>query len=168
MRVMTGVAELAAGMFLGINLWEALRLGDIFGMAANAKVCDVGLFRPEIRGIVGVFGERPVAGLTVDLNVSTVSFAVGHVGVTALAGLVTGVGDRARGDFRQGVAPIVTVLAKTFGEESAAQDDKENQANEENRGHAKQMRDVFERNHSLVDRPDDLNEGSIAPGNTSL
>ena len=143
MRVMTGVAELAAGMFLGIHLREVLWLGDIFGMAANAQMYDIGLFWFETGGIVSVLGERPVAGLAVDLSVDTVSFGVGYIGVTALADLVTGIGDRARSDLRQGVAPVVTVLAKTLREESAAQDDKENQANEENRGHAKQMRDVF-------------------------
>ena len=143
MRVMTGVAELAAGMFLGIHLREVLWLGDIFGMAANAQMYDIGLFWFETGGIVGMFGERPVACLAVDRSVDTVSFGVGDVGVTALADLVTGIGDRARSDLRQGVAPVMTVLAKTLREESAAQDDKENQANEENRGHAKQMRDVF-------------------------
>jgi len=123
---MTALAELAAGMSLGINLREALRLGDIFGMAANAKVCDVELFRSETAGVVPVFVERPVAGLAVDLSVDTVSFAVGYIGVTALAGLVTRVGDRMPRDLRQGVAAVVTVLAKTLREESAAQDDKEN------------------------------------------
>ena len=122
---MTVLAELAAGMSLGVNLREALRLGDIFGMAANAKLCDVELFRSETGGMVPVFVERPVAGLAVDLSVDTVSFGVGYIGVTALAGLVTRVGDRMPRDLRQGVAPVVTVLAKTLREESTAQDDKE-------------------------------------------
>jgi hypothetical protein len=147
---MTGVAELAAGMFLGVNLRETLRLGDIFGMAANAKVYDVGPFRPETGGIVRVFGEGPVTGLAIDPGVDTASFGVGYIGVTALTGLVTSVGERMRSGLRQGVTPIVPVLAKAFREESAAQDNKENHAGEENRGHAKQMRDVFERNHRLA------------------
>ena len=144
---MTAVAELAARVFLGVNLRETLRLGDIFGMTANAKVYDVGLSRRETSGIVGMFGEGPVAGLAIDLGVDTVSFGVGYIGVTALAGLVTGVGERTRSDLRQGFTPVVPVPAKAFREESAAQDNKENQAGKENRGHAKQMRDVFERNH---------------------
>ena len=67
-RLVAGVAELPPGMILGVDLREALRFGDIFGMAADAEMCDVGFLRRDASGIVGVFRQRTVAGFTVDVR----------------------------------------------------------------------------------------------------
>jgi len=144
---MTGVAELAAGVFLGVHLWETLRFGDVFGMAANAKVRDVGFLWSHAGRIVGMLGQRAVAGLAVDVGMDTFRFRISNIRVTALAGLVTGEGDGTRGNLREGVTPIVAVAPETFGNESTAKGEEQDEADEENGSHAKEVRDIFERNH---------------------
>ena len=71
MRLVAGIAELTAGMLLGVDLRKTLGLGDVFGVAANAEMSDAGELGFYARGIVGVFGQRAVAGFAVDVSVDT-------------------------------------------------------------------------------------------------
>ena len=147
MRLMAGIAELAAGVFLRIHLGKALRLGDIFGVTPDAELGDVGELRSNAGGVFGVLGEGAVAGLAVHMRVHTFRFGVGLLRVTPFTSLMTGVGDGTRGDFAEGVTPEVAVAAEAFWNKGAAQKQEESQAEEKNDGHTEEMRDVFERDH---------------------
>lgn len=147
---MTGVAELPAGMLFGVDLREALRFGDVLGMAADTQMGDVGLLGCHARGIFGVLRERAMTGLTVDVGVNAFGFYVGLVGVTAIASLVARVGDWTRGDFCDGVTPEVAVAPEALRNEGTAEDKEKDQADEENGGHAKEMGNVLQLGHDVA------------------
>jgi len=119
---MAGVAQLSPGVFLSVYLRKALGLGNIFGVTANAKMGDVRLLRGQGGGVVGVPGERPVAGFTVDVGVNAFRFGVGDIGMAAFAGLVAGVSNGARGDFADGVTTVGAIAPETLRNEGAAKD----------------------------------------------
>ena len=66
---MACIAELTAGMLLGVDLRKTLGLGDVFEVAANTKMSNIGELGFYARGIVGVLGQRAVAGFAVDVSV---------------------------------------------------------------------------------------------------
>jgi len=136
MRLMAGVAELPARMFLGVDLREPHRLSDIFGMATNAKVSDIRLLRRNATGIVGVLCQGAMAGLAVHVSVHTLRFGIGDTRMAPFTGLVAGVNDGPRSDFRYGIPAKMTIAPEALGNEGAAKDEEEEQADEENRGHA--------------------------------
>lgn len=151
--LMAGVAELAAGMLLGVDLREALRLGDVFGVAADAEMGDVGFLRLHARGVVGVLGERAVAGLTVDVDVRAFRFGIGDVGMAGFAGVMAGINDGTCGDFGDGVAAKMAIAAKAFGNEGTTEDKEKNHADSEDGGHAKEMVDVLQFEHEVPATP---------------
>ncbi len=65
-----------------VYLGEALGLGGIFLVAASAEVSHVWQFGHVRSGVIRVFGERPVAGLTV--HGSMLTSAV-HLGLLLVA-----------------------------------------------------------------------------------
>ncbi len=68
---MAGVAGHALGMFLGIDLRESRRLGGIYGVAAHTKSRDIRQYWFYGGWIIGMFGERSVAGLAVYVCVNS-------------------------------------------------------------------------------------------------
>jgi hypothetical protein len=70
-RLMTGGAELSAGMFFCVNLGKALRFGDIFGVATDAEEGDAGFFWSESGRVVSMFCEGSMTGFAVDVGVHT-------------------------------------------------------------------------------------------------
>ena len=145
---MAGVAKLPPGVFLSVYLRKALGLGNIFGVTTNAKMGDVRLLRGQACGVIGVLGERPVAGFTVDVGVNAFGFGVGDIGMAAFAGLVAGVSKGTRRDLADGVTTVVTIAPETFRNEGAAKDQEEDQTQDENTGHTEQVGDVLKLNHS--------------------
>jgi len=144
----TGVAKLPAGMFLSVYLRKALGFGPVFGVTAYAKLSDVWLLWGEAGGVIGVFCERAVTGFAVHMGVPAFGFGIGHVRVTSFAGFMASVRDGTRGNFGDGVATVMAVAPETFGDESTAEDQEQDQAEEENGGHAKQVGDVLKLDHS--------------------
>ncbi len=148
MRLVAGVARLTAGMFSGVHLGEALRLGDIFGVAADAELSDIGKLRGDAGGIVGMFGKGTMAGFAIDMGVDAFGLGVRFFGMAAFAGLMASVTKGMGSDFGDGVAPEVAIAAEALGDEGAAEDEEENEAGEENPGHAEEVGDVLEFDHS--------------------
>jgi hypothetical protein len=153
MGLMADVAELAAGVLLGIDLRESLGLGDILGMAADAEMGHIWLLRRQALGIVGVLCERTMTGFAVDADVNAFGFGVGHVRVAPIACFMARVGDGARCDFGESVPPEVAITPKALGDESAAKDEEEDQADEEDCGHAEEMGDVLQLDHERARQP---------------
>jgi cyanate permease len=77
-----------------------------------------------------VFGLRAVAGFAVHVRMLAFASFVGYVGVAAFAGVMTGKLHRVSGDFSDGCAAIVTVLAKAWGNDEVA-DHQENEERED-------------------------------------
>jgi hypothetical protein len=71
-------------------------------------------------------------------------FLIDYVGVAGFAGVVSGEGDGAGSDLGDGCAPIVTVLAKTAGDDGGAQDNECHQRDQHHGGEADEMFDVLE------------------------
>ena len=78
MRLVAGLAGDAVGVFGGIHLGKVFGLGGTGCMAANAEQGGVGL-AGSMRWIVGVLGERAVAGLAVHVGVFAGAFCLGNV-----------------------------------------------------------------------------------------
>jgi hypothetical protein len=144
---MAGAAELAAGMLLRIDLRKTLGLGDIFGVAADAEMGNVRFLRRQGRWVVGVLCERAMTRFAIDVCVDAFGFGIGHVRVAPFAGFMACVGDWARGDLGEGVTAEVAVAPETFGDECAAKDKEEDQADEKDGGHTEEMGDVLQLDH---------------------
>ena len=95
-------------------------------------------------GIVGVFGLGSVAGFAGDDDVLALLFLIDHVGMAGLADIVAGVGDRAGGDFGDGGAAIVSVLAETVGDDEGTQADEGNQGDGHDDREPDEVFDVLE------------------------
>ena len=160
-RLMAGIAELTAGMFLGVDLRKAPGLSDVFGMAADAERGDFGQFRFCARGVVGMLRKRAVAGFAVDVGVDAFCLGLGDIGVAAFAGVMAGVGDRARGDFADGIAAKMAVAAEAVWDERTAENEEKNQADDEDRSHAKEMGNVLQLDHKCACPPQKLIERSF-------
>jgi len=145
---MAGIAKLAAGMLRNIDLREAGGLGDIFGMAADAEMGDIGQLRRHAGGILGMLGQGPVACLTVDVGMDALCLGVGLFRMTVPARLVAGIVNGPRGDFGKGIAAKMAIATEAFWNESTAKNEEENQADCEYGGHAEKMADVLQFDHS--------------------
>jgi len=114
-------------------------LGDVGLVTADTERGGVELGGLERTGVVGVAGQRPVAGFTVDPGVLAVLFCVENIGATGFTGLVTGKGGRSVGNFSEGIAAVVPVLSEAVRDHEAASDEKQDQADGENRRQAEQV-----------------------------
>src|SRR5262249_38261902 len=119
MGLVAGVAGLFARVLLRIDLREALRLGDIFGVAADGEVSDVRLLRSESGGVARVLGERTVTRFAVDMRMDAFCLGFGNVRMARLAGLVTSVSDGAGTKLGERVAAIVAINPKALWQEDA-------------------------------------------------
>lgn len=158
---MTGVAELSARVRLRVDLGEALRLGNIFGVTADAEMSDIGFLRSQSGRIVGMFGQRAVAGFAVYARMDAFCFGFGYVGVARFAGLMTRVGDWARTNFGERVATIVAIDPEAFWEKDATESEEEDEAESKHGGHAEEMRNVPKLDHGGR-RPDITNVRSYS------
>ncbi len=145
---MTVTAKLPPGVLLGVYLRKTLWLCDVLGMASDAKMGDVWLLRRHARRVVGVLCQRAVAGLAVHSGVHTFPFGFGNIWVASLAGFVARISDGPRGNLSEGVPTVIPILPKAFGKVRAPEDEEQDQADQEDPGHAKQVSNIFELDHS--------------------
>jgi len=116
------------------HLGEGLRLGGISLVTANTQHSGVEFFGRDGGRIIGVLDQRTMAGFAIDVRVPAVPFLFQNVAVTALAGLMSGEIHRPGSQLGQGISAKVSVLSKTFRNQDAAQDKKEEKAKAKHRG----------------------------------
>src|ERR1051326_5300766 len=117
---MAGVAGQTTGVVGGDDLRECFGLRAVGLVAAGGEDRGVELGRLDRGRVVGVFGLGTVAGFAGDHNVLAQLFLIDDIGVAGFADFVAGMGDRAGSGFGDGVAAIVSVLAKTVGHNGGA------------------------------------------------
>ena len=146
---MTGLAGDAVGMFGGIHLRKVFGPGGTGCMAAHAEHGGIGLARID-GWIVGVFCERAVAGLAVHVGVFAGAFCLGNIAVAGFAGLMAGEMDGMSGDFGDGRAAVVSILAEAAGNDEAADEKKSESADSEQTSKAEEMPGISELAHDPI------------------
>jgi hypothetical protein len=143
-----GVAGQALRMLRRDHRREPLRLGGVGFMAAGAENAGIGQNRLHRCWIFGMLRLRAVAGLAVHSRVLTGLLEFEDVGVTGLAGFVTGVFDGKCGNFRDGISAIVAVLAKALGNKPGPEAQEESNAYQEDAGDSDEVLSVLKSIHS--------------------
>ena len=175
MRLMAGIAGQTAGMIGAGYLRERAGLGGVCLVTAGANHAGVGQGRLDGSGVLGVPGLRAVANLAVKAGMPAQLLLIDYIGMTAFADFVTGMGDRASGQFSDGIAAVVSVLAEGFGNDSCAQDDERDERDHHDSCEPEKVLDVLEQNLTFGVRTARLSSGAakapwssipgIGPGN---
>lgn len=143
MRLVTGVAEGAAGVLGGDHLGEPLGLGRILFMTAPAEAADLGQFGDDGAGIVGVLRQRTVAAFAGNVGVFAGGSSFGLIVMAHHAGILAGEGDGPLADGGEGARTVVAVLSEVFGDDGATQHEEEADSGEQNDGGADEMSRVM-------------------------
>ena len=131
---MTGFAGNAVGVVCGINLREPLGLGGTRRMASRAQHCGIRFYRRYRGWIVGVLGQRSVAGFAVHMRMLTFAFHIEDIGVAGFACLVTGEFHRASRNLPDCSAAVVPILPKARWNHEMSNDKEDDEGeNEESR-----------------------------------
>lgn len=85
------------------------------------------------------------------MGVHPLCFGIRHVRMASFTSLVARIDDGVRGDFRKCVPAKVPIAPEAFGNERAAENEKENQAEGKDRSHAEEMRDILQLHHGAPD-----------------
>ena len=125
-------------------LGEGFGLRLVFLMAAHAQGGDLGECRLECGGIVGMFGERAVAGLAGDVGVLALGADLRLIIVAHDAGVLAGVGNGVLADGREGAGAVVSVLAEAFGHDGAADHHENAEAGQQDQGGPDQVSGIAE------------------------
>ena len=88
-----------------------------------------------------------MACLAVDMRVSAFDFGIGNIGMTAFAGLVSGEFERVRSDLTDGRGTIVSVLPEGFGNDVAADHQKNKERYHKKSRKPEKMSGVFKTAH---------------------
>jgi len=136
-------------MLIRVDLRKPLRLGGAGGMAAHAEHRRVRLAGID-RWIVGVLGQWTVAGLAVHLRVFACAFGLGHIGVTGLAGLVSGKADGMSSDLADGGAAVVSVLAEAARHEKSSNNKKRQGPDSKQARKAEEMSCISKNAHDAI------------------
>lgn len=131
-------------MIRGDDLGEVFGLGAVGFVAAGADNSGVQFGWLHGGGIVSMSGLGSVARFARDDDVAALLFLIDHVDVAAFAHLMTGMGDGAGGGLGDGRAAIVSVLAKTLGDDDGAQGDERDQCDRHDGGEADEVFKVLE------------------------
>lgn len=134
MGLVARVAGDAARVIGGHDLRKRLRLGAIGFVTASAQHGCIKLGRSHRCRILGVTGERSVAGLARNYHVFTQLFLIYHVGVASLADLVPGKRNRASGNLGNGISSIVPILTEAARNNGGANDDQRYRCNCHDKG----------------------------------
>jgi len=126
------------------DLRESFGLGAVGFVTARADYRRVGKLRLHRGRIVGMFALRAVTGFTGDVCVATEFLLIDDLGVTGLADVMTGEGWSASRDLGNGVASIVSVLAKALGDDCGAQQDENCQEDDDDDRETDEMFSVLE------------------------
>lgn len=151
---MAGIAGKSVGVVGGNDLRETLGLGRVRLMAAHAEHGRIEFGGRHRAGIVGVFGQRTVAGFAIYVRVLAISLLLEHVGMAGFAGFVAGEIDRPGCDFRERVAAIVSVFAETLRHQKASEDQKQEYAGSEHSCQPEKMSRISEGIHSALSAAD--------------
>jgi hypothetical protein len=143
-RFVTGVAGQTSGMICARDLRECLWLGAVGFVTTRTDDRGVGQFRRDGGRIVGVFALRSVAGFAWDVGVASELLHIDDFGVAAFADLMTGECRRARRDFADGIAAVVSVLAKALGDDGGAEQHEHSQKNDDDDRETDEMFGVLE------------------------
>ena len=142
--MMAGVASDSAGMVGGHNLREPLGFRAVCFVTAGADDGGVEFWRLDRRGIVGVAGERPMAGFASDDNMLSLILLFGHFRVTAFTDGMASVSDRTSRYFSNGGASIVTILTEGSGNDCRSEPDEGHDADRHEASEADEVFYVFE------------------------
>ncbi len=136
---MTAGAGRAAEVILHPDLRETGGLGDIGLVATSAERGNVRLQSLHSGGIIRVLCGGSVAGLTIHVGVDALGFHFEYVRMAAFAGFMTGEGDGPRREFFERVPPIMTIAAKTLGDDGRAHGHEDQKAEKEYGSEADEM-----------------------------
>ena len=109
-----------------------------------------------------MLGLRSMTGLAGDTSVAPGFFHIQDVAVAIFTDFVASIRNRLGRDFLEGVTPKMAVETKALRDKDAPENKEKNQPQEEESGHTKEMIDVFESNHGLLDRPNYSNVRSYS------
>jgi hypothetical protein len=133
----------------GNNLREGLGLRRIRLMAADAEYGRIEFFGGHGSRIVRVLCQRSVAGLAIHMRVLAILLFFQDVGMAAFASLVPREIHWPGRDFRQCVAPIVSILSETFWDQKPPENQEQEDARDEDSGQSKKMSRILEGIHSM-------------------
>ena len=145
---MAGIAGKATGVVGRNYLRKILWLGRVGFMAAFAEDGGIQLLRCYRCRIIGMLGQRSVAGFTVDVCVLAISFLFENVGMAGFARLVPSKIERAGCYFRKSITPIVPVLSEAFGDQKSSNDQEQEDPQHKDSRQAKKMSRIFESVHN--------------------
>ncbi|HVZ16001.1 MAG TPA: hypothetical protein VG897_02705 [Terriglobales bacterium] len=127
---MARLARLSAGVIFGIHLRERGWLGEIRLVAARTENGRIRKLRFYVHWIRGVIGLRTMAGFAMNPRVFAGLFSFDNVAVAVFTDFLAGKLDRLMGNFRQGIATVVSVLSEALRHECGAKDKKDGQSGE--------------------------------------
>lgn len=110
-------------MIRGDDLGEIFGLGAVGFVAAGADNSSVEFGRLHGGGIVSMAGLGAMTSLARYDDMAALLFLLDHVGVAGFAHFVAGMGDGVAGGLGDGGTAIVSVLAKTLGDDDGAEGD---------------------------------------------
>lgn len=122
MRLVAGVALCAAGVLGGIDLREVRWFRDVFLMTAGTENSCIRQLGSDGGRVCGMFCERTVTGLAIYASVFASLLHLEDIGVTFLAGLVSGKARFTCGDLFQCIASVVSILSEALWYEISAKD----------------------------------------------
>jgi len=125
---MAGFARLAAGMLFGIHLREIDWLGQVRLMASWTQHRRVRQFGNHLGGIGNMLFLRSMTGLAVHPHMFAGVLDLDNVTMAVLAGFVARVVDGSGGNFRESIAPEMSVLTKAARHQRAAQPHEEKES----------------------------------------
>ena len=114
MRLVAGIAGRAAGVFGGDHLREISGFGRVPLVASPAKIPDIGEFRGDGTRVVGMFGQRTMAGFAGDVRMFAGGAELSLVVVAHHAGILACVGQRAGADQIEGGRPVMSEFAEVL------------------------------------------------------
>jgi hypothetical protein len=139
--LVAGIAQHTGRVLRGYDLRKSRGLGRILFMAAAAEIGDVRQFG-HVGRILGVFGERSVAGFASDVGVLAGGADLGLVVVAHHAGVLPGISDRTGTDQLQRAGAGVAVLAEALGDYRGADYQKSAERAEEDHCWTKQVHPI--------------------------
>ena len=155
MRLMAGFAGQAAGVLVGVYLWEALGFGGTGRMTADTEDCGVEFGwgewrRRAVRHCVHVFLQRAVAGFAVYGHVLAGGLGGDDVAVAGFAGSVSGEMNWTGGDLADGGSAVVAVFSEGLGHDVVANDEERHESDDEQSGKSEEMAYIFEAIHRAI------------------
>ena len=111
---MAGFAGNAVGVVRGIDLRKSLGLGGTRRVASRAQHRGIRLYRRYRGWIVGVLGQRAVAGFAVHMRMLALALHIEDVGVAGFACLVAGELHRTGRNLADCSAAVVAILSEAL------------------------------------------------------